>query len=85
MVIWSNFAKPNLKFFKQFTKMNDQNTSNYINSLIKYVNNLDTHHYLRKVLINFNNKEIRQIIFKSHRILYIINKNNIYIISVIHT
>ena len=85
MVIWSNFAKQNLKFFKQFTKMNDQNTANYINSLIKYVNNLESQHYLGKVLYNFDNKEIRQIIFKSHKILYIIHKNNIYIISVIHT
>ena len=36
-------------------------------------------------MFNFNNVQFRQLLYKKHRIIYYILKNEIQIVSVIHT
>ena len=58
--------------------------SKYIKSLIEYVDFLSEQNYLGKVLCYINSFEIRQLIYRKHRILYHIFNDEIYIIAVIH-
>ena len=84
MVIkWSNFSKSNLKDFAKNSKM--VSALEYIKALVEYVYCLSEQKYLGKILCYTNSKEIRQLIYKKHRILYHIHDDEIYIIAVIHS
>lgn len=85
MVIkWSDFAKTNLKDFYSHTHMETKNVTNYIKSLVNYVDCLAEQNYLGKVLCYFKSFEIRQLIYKKHRIFYYIFDDEIRIIAVVH-
>lgn len=85
VVIWSNFAKSNLKNFVKKTLMTKENSTKYVKKLIEYANYLAEQPFLGKVLTNYKNKKVYQLIYKQHRILYWIDDNIIYIISTLHT
>lgn len=83
MVInWSNFAIDNLREFKKVTKMNDIRL--YTDALFEYTENLINNNDLGKYVLSINNLEIRQLIFKKHKILYCIVENEIRILALIH-
>lgn len=79
IVIWSNNAKKDLLRFSQ------NNTKDYINSLINYIDNLENFSKLGKFLFKRNYLEIRQLIYHMHRIFYAINNNIVYILVISHT
>ncbi len=85
VVVWSNFSKENLKNFLQTTLMEKENAIKYIKKLVEYVNCLKENNFLGKVLTRYDNKKIYQLIFEKHRVIYFIESDKIYIISVIHT
>ena len=85
VVIWSDFAKQNLKNFIATTLMTKENSIKYIKRLVEYVGYLDEQSFLGKVLTKYNDITIYQLIYKQHRIIYSIDNNKIYIISVLHT
>jgi len=86
MVIrWTEFAKTNLKDFSKNTHMTHENTKNYIKSLVQYVEYLSDQNFLGKILYVFENNEIRQLLYKKHRILYSISQNEIHILAFVHT
>ena len=85
VVIWSNFAKQNLKNFIATTLMSKENSTKYVKRLVEYVGYLDEQSFLGKVLTKYNDKTIYQLIYKQHRIIYSIDNNKIYIISVLHS
>lgn len=86
MVIkWTEFAKMNLKDFLNNTIMAHENAINYIKSLMQYTEYLSEQNSLGKLLYVFEEKEIRQLLYKKHRILYYIYQNEIRILAVIHT
>lgn len=82
---WSSLAKENLQDFFDNTKMLDNNALLYIKSLVEYVENLRDNNYLGKKLFNFSEFEIRQIIYKKHRILYTLTNKDILILTIAHT
>ncbi len=84
MVIkWSQFSRENLQDFVKNSKI--ISPLNYVISLVEYVQYLTENPYLVKTLCYINGLEIRQLIFKKHKILYHIFYNQIYIISVVHS
>lgn len=84
MVIkWSYFARDNLKDFIKNSKMSSP--YKYAELLVEYVNGLVENNYLGKILCNINSKEVRQLIYKKHRILYYVFNDEIYIIAVLNT
>ena len=82
VIIWSNFAKNNLRDFATSTYM--QHPKDYIKSLVNYVSILSEQNYLGNKLYSINNVEIRQLLYKKHRILYSINNNAVQILAVVH-
>ncbi len=84
VIVWSNFAKTNLRDFLSNTYMEHSNAIEYIKSLYSYVQSLENNNYLGKSLSYLHLSEFRQLIYKKHRILYSIQSNEIHIIAVIH-
>ena len=84
VVIWSNFAKINLKNFLETTLMTRENSIKYVKRLVEYVGYLDEQSFLGKILTKYNDTIIYQLIYKQHRIIYSIDNNKVYVISVLH-
>ena len=84
MVInWSEFAIENLRDFIKITKI--YNIAEYTNELFEYTDNLKDNNSLGKYILIFNSYEIRQLVFKKHKILYYIYDNEIRILALIHS
>ena len=85
-VIWHAEAKNDLKEYYQNSNIqNKQSLMNYINSLINYTEYLKETPYIGKIFITYKEVEIRQVLFKMHRIIYFIKNNEVVITKVIHT
>lgn len=84
MVIeWDKNAKNDLK---EYVKLSKTSTAKeYAKKLSTYVRNLAEYPNLGKIQYIYNNSEIRQLLFKMHRIYYRIKDNKIIIIAVLHT
>lgn len=84
MVIqWSNFAKTNLKDFIHYSKISNPNI--YVQKLIFNVSILEDNPKAGKVITHKNTVEIRQLVYKMHRILYHIYEDEIHIDAVLHS
>lgn len=82
VVEWTTPAVQDLKDFRKITKMS--NSSKYIFNLVNYVSLLSEQPHLGKIYFYTHNHIIRQLIYKQHRIFYYIDKNTIYILTVVH-
>ena len=86
MIIWTNKAKQDLIDYKENSKIiTDGKVEKYIHSLIDYVDTLNISNKLGKFLFNRGNLEFRQLVYKMHKIFYVIDKDSIYILTVVHT
>ncbi len=87
MLIWTKPAKEDVMEFINTARLDSQTTiKNYFLKLIEYIEILDQMPYLGKQLHLFSNDlHIRQIIFRSHKVIYVIINSNVYILTVIHS
>ncbi|MCI8273838.1 MAG: type II toxin-antitoxin system RelE/ParE family toxin [Clostridia bacterium] len=85
VIIWSNFAKTNLKDFLHTTSMEHKNAIDYLKSLHKYTECLIENSHLGKSIDYLSLSNVRQLIYKKHRILYCVYSMEIRIIAVINT
>lgn len=86
VVIWQEEAKNDLKDYSQKSRMQTRDKiQNYINDLIDYVDLLEHNPCMGKVFYIYQNIEIRQLLFKRHRIIYYIEDDEIIIVKIIHT
>ncbi len=82
VIIWSDFAKRNLQNYIKFSKLSSPNT--YIEELVNTVHILEDNPRAGKELNFDKNREIRQLIYKMHRIIYLVIDKEIYILTVLH-
>ena len=86
MVIkWTPLAIEQLQNFVEISKAEPHNVKKYITSLVDYSNSLLSNNELGKVMFILDNVKFRQLLYKKHRIIYYIKKDEIQIVSVIHT
>lgn len=87
MVKWTDNAISNITDFIDLARLDTENTAkNYMNKLIDYVDILNTMPELGKVMGNNVFKyEIREIVYKSHKIIYHKTKTDIVILTVLHS
>ena len=81
-IVWTKSAKEDLANYRNKSKI--LNVEKYIEKLISYVDELENHPRLGKMLIYKQDIEIRQLIYKMHKILYIIEDEKIKILIVVH-
>ena len=87
MIIWTDRAVLHMEEFIKNAKADTENTARrYINGLIDYAEELDNMPKLGKIYNTlFSNYEIRQLIYKSHKVYYTIQKDDIVILAVLHS
>lgn len=87
MVIWTDKAVFNIQEFIQNARADTENTArNYMNKLVDYVESLDNMMQMgKKYEAPFTNYEIRQLVYRSHKIYYTINKEDVVILAVLHS
>ena len=84
MVIeWDKKARNDLKEYVKSSKTT--NPKEYIEQLVSYVKTLAEYPNLGKIQYIYNNSEIRQLVFKMHKIYYRIVGNKIIITAVLHS
>ena len=82
MVIWTDNAISHITGFIDEARIDtEKNVKNYINKLVDYTETLEKMPKIGKKI----NYEIRQIIYKKHKIIYNIRAEDIVILAVIHT
>ena len=82
VVIWTKTVKTQLKYFSinsHYGKVKE-----YIKEMIKYVSTLENFEELGMKFGTYNTKQVRQLIYKKHRIFYHITSGRVFILSVIH-
>ena len=82
---WTDYAEENLDLYKKYSKKTTYNLKKYIQSLKQIINFLPESPYLGKIFFQVKNFKIRQLIHKEHRILYLINKEELIILALPHT
>ena len=87
MLIWTEPAKKDVMEFINNAKFDTQNTvKQYFFKMSNYLEVLNDMPYLGKKLhLLHDDIHIRQIIFKSHKIIYLISETDIYILAVLHS
>lgn len=80
MVIqWTEYARENLQYF-----LENKIAKEYIIALVSYVDYLIENPKLGKFLMVNGEAELRQLVYRRHRIIYCINRENIQIVTVIN-
>lgn len=85
-IVWKKRAKLDLKnYFQNSRVLTDDKIETYISSLVDYIDILSITPYLGKEFCNLEGTQLRELIFRMHRIFYYIKKDKIYILHVVHT
>ena len=86
MLIWTDNAISHIQEFIKDARTDTEETAKaYMNKLVDYVDALDNMPKAGKKLEMTANYELRQLIYKSHRIIYTVKENDIVILAVLHT
>ena len=87
MVIWTDNAISHItEFIDDIGKDTEKTAKTYMNKLVDYVDILESMPEIgKKIDYIIANYEIRQMIYKKHRIIYHIKENNTVILAVLHT
>lgn len=85
-VIWTEFAVEDLKSIHSYiSKDSKVYADRFIEKIITRVEQLETYPQSGRVVPEFNNELLRELIEGSYRIIYIINKEFIGIVRVHHS
>lgn len=82
---WTQFALNNLQSYQNTSKKSPNNLKKYYQSLQNCLNGLKVSPKLGKAYLNMEEYMIRQLIFKEHRVLYLIANNTIVLLALVHT
>lgn len=87
MVIWTDTAISHITEFIDEVREDTENTAkSYMSKLIDYTDILETMPKMgKKIEFVISSYEIRQMIYKKHRIIYHIKGNDVVILAVLHT
>lgn len=86
VVKWSKYAIDDLKKYVKNSKIYATGKlEKYVHDLVLYTNDLQTSPLLGKEFYTYKEIEIRQLLYKMHRIFYYIYDDSIIIIMVTHT
>ncbi|MGB4437649.1 MAG: type II toxin-antitoxin system RelE/ParE family toxin [Sedimentibacter sp.] len=85
-IIWSDKAVSNLKSIENYiAEESPIQAKKVINEIINYVEELFQFPHMGGVVPELNDCKLRQLIKYSYRIIYSVNKNQINIITIIHS
>ena len=86
VVIWTERSKVDLRnFLHNIREGTSKSATHYISNLTKYVDSLEDNPFLGKPYSKLISINLRQLVYRKHKILYTISGNQIFILSVLHT
>jgi|GEM_PF-2344070 len=87
MVIWTDNAISHItEFIDSAREDTEEITKSYMNKLVDYTDILETMQELgKKIEFAISDYEIRQMIYKKHRVIYHVKDNDIVVLAVLHT
>lgn len=87
MLIWTDNAIMNITNFIDNAKEGTQKTAKaYMDNLVEYANIIESMNFVgKKINYIVSEYDIRQVIYKKHRIIYHVKEKNIVILAVVHT
>ncbi len=87
MVVWSDTSIMHItEFIDEAKNGTEQTAKNYMGKLVDYAEILNTMPNLGKDFpLELYDYELKQLIYKKHRIIYHVKDNNVVILAVIHT
>jgi len=86
MLIWTDNAISHIQEFIKEARTDTEKTAKaYMNKLVDYADSLDNMPKAGKKLEIISNYELRQLIYKSHRIIYTVKAEDIVVLAVLHT
>lgn len=87
MVVWSDTSIMHItEFIDEAKNGTEQTAKNYMEKLIDYAEILNTMPKLGKDFpFKLYDYELKQLLYKKHRIIYHVKENNVVILAVIHT
>lgn len=84
-IIWSEEAWSDLESIIEYISRDSEYYAvNFVNKIIDLVEILKTFPKSGRVVPEYNNPEMREIIYKNYRIIYKLSKNIIEILTVFH-
>ena len=84
-IIWSNPAVSDLENIKNYIDKDSQYYSSiFIEKIIESVDKLSKFPLIGRIVPEFNDQNIREIIYQHYRIIYKVNGKSIFILTVAH-
>ena len=85
IIFWSESALNDLNFIYEYISKDSKiNAEIFINSMFDFIDQLILFPYLGKRISEIENFNYRELLFKSYRIFYLITKEKIYILGIMH-
>lgn len=86
MLIWTDNAISHIQEFIKEARTDTEITAKaYMNKLIDFVDGIDKMSKVGKKLEMISNYELRQLIYKKHRVIYTVKECDIVVLAVLHT
>ena len=87
MVIWTDNAISHItEFIDEAREGTEETAKNYMRKLVDYTDILETMTEIgKKTNFFISDYEVRQMIYKKHRVFYHIKENDVVILAIIHT
>lgn len=87
MVVWTDNAISHItEFIDEARNDTEETAKSYMNKLVDYTEIFETMPEIgKRIEYVISNYEIRQMIYKKHRIIYHIKENDAVILAVLHT
>ena len=87
MVVWTDNAISHItEFIDEVREGTEETAKNYMRKLVDYTDILETMLEIgKKTNFYISNYEVRQMIYKKHRIFYNIKGKDVVILAIIHT
>ena len=84
-VIWTEPALIDLHdIFEHIARDSLIYAEKFVNRVVVAVKRLELFPYCGRIVPEFNNESIRELIYEVYRIIYVVRKNRCYIVTVIH-
>jgi len=85
-IYWSKIAQTDLENIGNFIATDAPIFAvEFIENLLRHTRNLKNFPLIGRVVPEFENKNLREVIYHNYRIVYKLTQNNVYIVSVTHS
>lgn len=84
-IVWTSSARADLEAIRKYVARDSQYyAARYVAGIVEAVDILDKHPEIGEVVFQFQTKQIRQLLFQSHRVFYHVQADRVFVLAVVH-